>query len=150
MPITNQSIRALAICILRRGNEFLVQEFVHDETGKYFYRPVGGGIEFGEYGQDTIRREMQEELNTQVIDIRYETMLENIFTYVQRRGHEVVLVYSARFADETLYEQERLTVVEEGMLDGYAVWKTLEFFKETQYPLYPDGLPEWLETWLAS
>ena len=81
MPNQNEAIRPLAICMIRRGNAFLVQEFIHAETGNYFYRPLGGGIEFGEYGYYTICREMQEELNTIVTDIRYETMLENIFTY---------------------------------------------------------------------
>lgn len=85
-----------------------------------------------------------------MIAIRYETVLENIFTYAGCPGDEVVLVYSVKIADKALYEKDSFNVIENGELAGLAVWKSLNFFKLTNYPLYLDGLPEWLETWLPS
>ncbi len=41
-------IRALAIGVIRRGDELLVYEGHDASKNKTFYRPLGGGIDFGE------------------------------------------------------------------------------------------------------
>ena len=51
---------------------------IKDET---FYRPIGGRIEFGERGAETVAREIREEINAEVANLVYLGALENIFTY---------------------------------------------------------------------
>lgn len=130
--------RPVAVAILRRGDSILVvpiPDHVKNVTG---YRPPGGTIEFGEAGADAVVREMQEEFGVAVVDLRYLGTLENIFTYIGQTGHELVRVYSARFADESLYLRSEFACLESDGVPFTAVWKRIADFERE--PLYPSGL----------
>ncbi|MCI0397532.1 MAG: NUDIX hydrolase [Chloroflexi bacterium] len=134
-------IRALAICVFRRDGRILVFEGHDTVKGKVFYRPLGGSVEFGEYSRETIIREMQEELNAEISELRYLGSLENIFTYQGETGHEIIQVYDASFVDSSFYERPLLQGIEDDAQPFKAVWKSLDFFQATAAPpLYPDGL----------
>jgi len=137
-------IRPLALAIVWRGDELLVGEF-HNEfhNGKEtFYRPLGGTIEFGERGQDTLRREFREELGVELADVHYLATLENIFTYKGQVGHEIILLYEAALVNQTFYEQDALQVNEEGIAQT-ARWINLRQFENGSL-LVPIGLLELL------
>jgi 8-oxo-dGTP pyrophosphatase MutT (NUDIX family) len=136
-------IRAIALCVCRRGDRILVAEGHDSKKGETFYRPLGGTIEFGEHGEETVRREFMEEIGAELVDVRYLGMLENIFTYEGTRGHEIVLVYDSRLADETLYEKDVILGNELGT-PFKAVWKRLDEFGPGMPPVYPDYLLELL------
>jgi 8-oxo-dGTP pyrophosphatase MutT (NUDIX family) len=123
-------IRPLAICVFRHSNKILVFEGIDPATDETFYRPLGGGIEFGEYSTDTVRRELREEIGAEVRDLVYLGTLENIFTYDGEPGHEIVQVYDGALTEPGLYEQ--------------AVIVGREADVEDKYILYPDGLLEML------
>jgi 8-oxo-dGTP pyrophosphatase MutT (NUDIX family) len=110
-----------------------------------FYRPLGGGIEFGEHGRDAIAREILEEIGAELREVRYLAALENIFTFERRPGHEIVLVYEAELVDERLYSSEELTGHEESGAPFTVVWKPLAMFRAGEAPLYPTGLLELLD-----
>jgi 8-oxo-dGTP pyrophosphatase MutT (NUDIX family) len=138
-------IRPIAICLFRHNGRILAAEGYDAVKQQLFYRPLGGTIEFGERGQETIARELREEIGAEVKGLRYLATLENIFTYQGRMGHEIVLVFDGDFVDETLYEQP--------VLHGYevddsskikAVWIETAARGPESPPLYPDGLPELL------
>jgi len=131
--------RAIAIAVLRRGGEILVSEVpdqMKDITG---WRPPGGGIEFGERGAETVVREIEEELGARVIDPRYLGTVENIFTYLGIKGHQLVRVYEVRFADPELYKRDRFDCIEGNGIRFTCLWKPIAQFGE-RAPLYPDGL----------
>lgn len=136
-------IRTLALAMIWRGDEFLVTEFDDEDREGYYYRPLGGGVDFGEYGKDALRREIGEELRCGIDDIDYLTTLENIFTYKSAPYHEIALLYECRLLNQSLYEQDIIEFFDD---DGrlYAVWKPLSFFENGGPPLYPDGLYEFL------
>ena len=137
-------VRAIVICVCRRGDRIPVSELRDIVKKETFYRPLGGTIEFGERGEAALRREFSEEINAELSDIRYLGTLENIFTCDGRRGHEIVLVYDGRLADESLYEQKAIRGNELGT-PFLAVWKRLDEFGPSKPPLYPDGLLELLQ-----
>jgi ADP-ribose pyrophosphatase YjhB (NUDIX family) len=56
----------------------LVSE-MYDEVDGTFYRPPGGGIQFGETSLEAARREMREEFRLEVDDPRLLGVLESIF-----------------------------------------------------------------------
>jgi 8-oxo-dGTP pyrophosphatase MutT (NUDIX family) len=140
-------VRPLAICVFRRGERILAAEGYDSARGETFYRPLGGRIEFGEYSHQTVAREVREEIGAEVKNLRYLGTLENVFTYNGQPGHEIVLVYDGDLVDEALYERETITGHEggEGVDEAFtAMWKTLDFFKQREAPLYPSGLLELL------
>ena len=141
-----EKIRPIAICICRDGDRILVGEGHDSKKGQTFYRPLGGTIEFGERGEETVRREFLEEIAADLTEVRYLGMLENIFTYEGRGGHEIVLVYDGRLSDVRLYKKETLQGDEFGQ-PFKAVWKRLDEFGPGKPPVYPDGLLALLGEW---
>jgi len=141
--MTNEQIRPLALGIVWRSNELLVFEGYDHVKGETYYRPLGGGIEFGERSQETLRREFREELGAELVGVRYLATLENIFTCNGERGHEIVLLYEATLADLSFYGRETFEVHEENETLT-AHWMPLCDFQADGPPLYPDGLLELL------
>lgn len=138
-------VRPLAICVFRHHDRILVMEGYDPVKKQTFYRPLGGGIEFGEKAEDTVRRELEEELNVKVGEVRYLGTLENIFTFNAIPGHEIVMVHDGVLIDSGLYDQA-VIVGEEAQADETftAVWKDLDEFGEGRSILYPPGLLELL------
>jgi 8-oxo-dGTP pyrophosphatase MutT (NUDIX family) len=140
-------IRPLAICIFRNGDRILVGEGFDPVKRETFYRPLGGGIEFGERAEETIRRELREEIGAEVASLQYLFTLENIFTFNGEPGHEIVMVFDGKLTNEAYYAQE---IIEGQEFDGFrqaplkAVWMQIDEFGP-QAPLYPDGLLERLK-----
>jgi 8-oxo-dGTP pyrophosphatase MutT (NUDIX family) len=137
-------IRPLVICIFSQDNTILAAEGYDPAKAEVFYRPVGGGIHFGEYSQDALVREIREEFEAEITNIRFLGALENIFTYDGQLGHEIVLVYDAKFANQSLYDQTWIVGYEDDGLSFKAVWKRLADFQRGSDRLYPDGLWELL------
>ena len=48
-------IRPLALCIFLHQNKILVAEGYDPKKNQIFYRPLGGGIEFGERSNDQMK-----------------------------------------------------------------------------------------------
>ena len=122
-----------------------VIEAVDSVKGQRFYRPPGGGIEFGEASAVAARREIREEMNVEIDKLRYLGALENIFSYNGVAGHEIVQVYEASFADHALYGKSELQAVESNGTVSRALWKAVDSLCASS-PLYPQGLREFLRT----
>jgi ADP-ribose pyrophosphatase YjhB (NUDIX family) len=134
-----EGIRPKAVCVCRRGDSILVGAGYDAATGETFYGPPGGGVEFGERAVDAVRRELREELGVEVCDLTLLGVLENIFTFEGRPGHEIVFAFEARLADAALYERDELVGLEEEQ-PFVAWWVPLAQFAAGGPPLYPDGL----------
>ena len=145
--MSKHKIRPLAIGIFRRDDRILVCEGYDPIKQQTFYRPLGGGIEFGEQAAETVVRELREEIGAEMINPRYLGTLENLFTYNGKPGHEIVLVFAGELTDPSLYERETW-IGHDGLPGGEefkVVWKPLADFAAGQAPLYPDGLLPLLE-----
>jgi 8-oxo-dGTP pyrophosphatase MutT (NUDIX family) len=138
-------IRPLAICVFRHNDRILVAEGYDPVKKQPFYRPLGGGIEFGEYSEQTIQRELFEEIGAEVCDLKYLGALENVFVFNGTPGHEIVQVYDGSLKDAGLYEQTVIAGREVDIEDTFqAVWKHIHEFGEGKSTLYPTGLLEML------
>jgi ADP-ribose pyrophosphatase YjhB (NUDIX family) len=132
-----QRIRPLAIALIRSGDRLLVMEGRDESLARTFYRPLGGGIEHGERGEEAVRRELREEIGAELANVAYITTIENLYELEGRRGHEIVLVYSADLADRTLYEKETF-VIEEAA--GRAIWISVADARSGAAWLVPEDL----------
>jgi 8-oxo-dGTP pyrophosphatase MutT (NUDIX family) len=136
-------VRAIAICVFRNADRILVAEGFDEFKNQKFYRPLGGTIEFGEYSDETVRRELMEEIQAEVSDLRYLGTLENIFTFNDKKGHEIVFIYDGKLTNAALYEQVILHGDEQG-IPIEAIWLDLRAIDPGSPPLYPTGLIELL------
>jgi 8-oxo-dGTP pyrophosphatase MutT (NUDIX family) len=139
-------VRPIAIAVIWRADSLLVFEAYDASKSETFYRPLGGGIEFGEYGGDAIVREIREEIGAELIDVSYLGTLENIYCYERRLGHELVLVYQAALADDAIYAAQELVAHEDNGASFKVIWKPVSFFQSGAAPLYPNGLLQLLQT----
>ena len=139
-------VRPLAICVFRSRDRILVMEGYDSIKQEHFYRPLGGGIEFGESGAETICRELMEEIHVEVDrpSLRYLGALENIFTFNGKPGHEIVLIYDGSLMDPGLYDQAAIVGIEADGEEFSAVWKSIGEFGVGKSILYPTGLLEML------
>lgn len=136
-----KKIRPLALCVFRRGDKIFVSDGYDALKDQTFYRAIGGGIDFGEAGHETVRREVMEEIEAEVSDLVYLGTLENIFIYEGEAGHEICLIYAGRLVDETRNADDYMVVAEEdGEILYTAMWKDISFFEDNHAPLYPKGL----------
>ena len=141
-------IRPLALAVIRRGDEILVEEGRDETKDETFFRLPGGRIEFGEPGAEALERELREELRTMVEVGRFLGAVENLFTYEGEPGHEIALVYECRFGDPELYEPDEREISEslgERSLVHRLSWKRVESFAAVSEILYPDGSVEQVE-----
>lgn len=139
-------IRPIAICVFLRNNKILVSEAYDPIKNEHFYRPLGGGIEFGENSRETICRELLEEVNLELDEksLRYLGALENIFIYNGTPGHEIVLIYDGALKESEVYERAEIMGKELNGENIRAIWKSLDEFGEGKAILYPTGLLELL------
>jgi ADP-ribose pyrophosphatase YjhB (NUDIX family) len=141
MSKKKNKIRVLALCVFHHDDIIFVAEGYDPHKQQRFYRPIGGGIDFGERAADALRREVREELDADITGLRYLGTLENIFTYAGEPGHEIALIFDGIFVDTT---HNQLNFVGHGSDDNQALYTArymaLDIFRRGEAILYPDGL----------
>ena len=108
------------------------------EKGEFF-RPLGGGIDFGERSPDTVRREIREEIREEITNLKYLGTIENLYIRDHLPQHELVLVYEADFVNQALYERSVIQGMEHNELFE-CEWVPISDFISGQATLFPDGL----------
>ena len=139
-------VRPLAICVFRSRERILVMEGYDSIKKEYFYRPLGGGIEFGEHSSETICRELMEEIHVEVDpqSLKYLGTVENVFTFNGKPGHEIVLIYDGNLKEPGLYDRAAIIGKEADGEEFRAIWKNISEFGAGKKTLYPAGLLEML------
>jgi ADP-ribose pyrophosphatase YjhB (NUDIX family) len=137
--MTEGKIRPLALCLIKYEDKLLVGGGYDAQKKETFYRLLGGGIEFGETGEEALIREFREELLTGLENVKYLTTLENIFTYNGKPGHEITLIYTGDLSNKDLYRENNIKILDSE--DGEeASWQKIEDFKSKKLILYPNGI----------
>jgi len=140
-------IRPIAICLFRNGNRILVSEGFDTVKQNYYYRPLGGGIEYGESSKAAVAREIGEELGVKIENVQLLDVLENIFIYEGQQGHEIVFVFDADFADKSLYKLDEIDGSEqEANVTFKAIWKSLNEIEKSGGRLVPENLEKLLNS----
>ena len=138
-------IRVTVQCVFRNGDRLLGFEIRDPSKDVLGFRSVGGGIEDGETSLDAVVREIDEELGVPIEGLRLLGVLENIFVYDGRPGHEIVFVYEARFADPADYQREFFQINEPNFQSYRARWADIQAFRDGTLSLYPGGLLDLLD-----
>ena len=134
--------RPLALGLFEHEGRILVFEGRDPRRDLVFYRPLGGGIEFGEHSTEALVREIREELALEAETLGLVGVLENRFVHVGNAGHEIVFVHRARFLDPAAYNGD--IPFAETQFTSHAIWVPVSEFLSGQRVLFPDGLVELL------
>jgi ADP-ribose pyrophosphatase YjhB (NUDIX family) len=133
------SIRLKTRAVIRRGHEVLLSFAIEPGTGMRFGRLLGGSIEFGERAEDTVRREIHEEIGVELAALSPLGVVEDVCDWGGRQHHEITFVFLATFAEAEMYEREAFAVNED-VCDGPAVWVPLVRLTSGAIPMYPPEL----------
>ena len=144
MQMLNTAIKSLALCIFRHKDAILVSEGYDATKQQTYYRPLGGGMVFGEYSWEAIRREIKEELGEEIKNLSFLGPTENIYRQNGQTGHEIIFMFEGEFVNRTVYKQREFIGQYNNGHTLRAVWKPLSEFTKKRALLYPEGLLEFL------
>ena len=139
--VLGRKIRPLALALIQNSKGQYLFHQGHDKLkGEIFYRPLGGGIEFAESGQSAVAREIKEELDLEVTVSELRASFENIFVFEGSPGHEIVLLFPVTFKHPAASQRATFDIVEDGVVVGKAVWRSVAEIVAEGAQLYPNGL----------
>jgi 8-oxo-dGTP pyrophosphatase MutT (NUDIX family) len=144
--MTKSRIRILALCVFRNCGRILVACLHDPGDDQDFYRPIGGGVKFGESAAKAMLREIDEELGTPVEGLKLLGVLENRFTYDGKPGHEIIFIFDAMFSDQKLYQLKHVPAHEGAGRSICTRWID-PYKKKRKIPLFPEGLRELLQNY---
>lgn len=131
-----QKPKVKAMCLFVHDGKTLTSKGFDKEKNETFYRLIGGGVDFGESSAEGIRREIREELGCEIESLALIEVIENVFTYEGKGGHEIVFLYKGDLANKDLYNQKIIRVVEPHS-EFDAEWVSTEDIIAGKAILYP-------------
>lgn len=138
----NNKIRPVALLVAIKNNKILVIAGHDYYKNKNFYRLVGGGIEFRETGEQALRREVKEEINAEIKNVKYLGLIENIFNYEGQDMHEIVLLYQADFKDKSIYQRDEMEI-SDSRHPQKAYWLDKKIILKSNF--YPEGIKKFVK-----
>jgi len=133
-------IRVKAMCLLVHDNRVLVAD-ANTQKGKEggrkvvpgnFYRVPGGSINFDETAEDGVRREIREELQSEIENLER----IDVVTYAGEKGHEIVFLFKGQLAKKELCEKDSIHI-DEDEYEFDARWIPIDELLSRNAPLYP-------------
>lgn len=132
-------IRVVAFALFRNRGRILAARGYDEVKKEHFYRPLGGGVEFGESAEEAVVREIREETGKKIRGVRLLGVVENRFRYNGKPHHEVAFLFDARFSDAGLSRRTGISY-SDGDKAGTAEWVDWKDLRRRRIPLYPQGL----------
>ena len=129
------SIRPMAVAIIKKDDLVLASSGHDNIKNEDFYRLPGGGIEMGETSREALEREIKEEFDAELKNIKLLEVVENIFTFNGQLGHEICFIYQADFADQALYQKQIFNILD-SQLGHTATWVSIDKTER----IYPNGV----------
>lgn len=123
------NIRACAIII--HNNKLLV----HNNVNESHVALVGGRVEAGESSEQTIKREIMEEMGKEIEILEYVTTIENFFDADDMPYHEIMFVYRVDFKNEE--DKKIVDSIYNVEGDDELRYDWIDLDKIDEYPLKP-------------
>lgn len=137
--------RPIAIGLIRRDDEILVFKITDKLTGAESYRPLGGGIEYGEKSEVALVREFMEEIQAKVRPLRLLTIVERIFEREAQQRHQYVFLYEAEFENPSFYKKDIFLIHEPyDTTPSYGIWISIEKCKNGELTVAPSEVLDYV------
>ncbi len=115
---------------------------VHRATHEHFWTFPGGRAEMGEETEQTLRREMREEIQHDVEVGRLLWVVENFFRYEGQEFHELGFYYAMEIdTDFPFRPGEIVHEIVDGVNECIFKWVTASAEVLAAMPLYPEFIP---------
>ena len=131
------NVRAAGIII--HNNKILT----HRNTKSDHYALIGGRVDIGEDSEETLKREIMEEMGKEIEITGYISTIENFFQMNSKKYHEIMFVHKAEFKIEKDQKIEDTIKNIEGK--DYLVYDWIPLEKIDEYPIKPNVVKEILK-----
>ena len=132
------NVRAAAFIIKKN------KDLTHRNINKDHYCIPGGRIEIGESSEETVKREIQEELGKKIKIEKYLTTIENFFELEGKKYHEIYFLYKAEFENEEDKKIDYKMQNKEGK--DYLQYHWLDLDKIDEYNILPNCIKQVLKS----
>ena len=136
LDVENYRLNIRAGGIIIHDNKILT----HKNLNKNHYCLPGGRVEIGESSEQTIEREIQEELGKDIEILEYVATIENFFEMENKKYHEIYFLYRIEFVDE---QDKKINYIMHN-LEGkeYLQYEWIDIDKIDECNLVPKSLKE--------
>ena len=134
----NFVLKAMLIC--KHDGKFLMQ---WAGKSRRLMRPLGGHVEMYERSEQTIKREIREEIKSGISGLRYLGAIENIFESKGKREHEVCFIYSGELTNRKLFGKDIIYRSEDGR-DEEAMWISEAKLRKMRQRIVPKGVDRYI------
>ena len=135
-------MRPISLVLILKNDKLFLSKGKDQVKDITFYRPLGGGIDFGETSLEAIKREIKEELGATLKNEELLKVIENIFVYNGKNGHEIIFLYKGDILEQDFYIKEKMAILDkEGM---YAEWVSISDIKNHKVRVFPEELIEFI------
>ena len=128
-------IHVKVMCLITHEGKILATKGQDDVKNELFYRLIGGGVHYCEDARDAVIREVREELGSELNNVRFLDVIQNIFTYQGKPGHEIIFLYAGELERTDLYDQTEIPIADHPATK--AMWISIESVLAGQVRLYP-------------
>jgi 8-oxo-dGTP pyrophosphatase MutT (NUDIX family) len=139
------SIKVKAMALFVSDGRLLVTPGFDSVKRQPYFRLLGGGVEFGERCEETLVRELMEELGAKIEVLDRMDVVQNCFDFEGRGHHEIAFIHRARFTDDDFLRRDLLPNIEPHN-DEVSKWLPIAEVLNGPAPLFPSaGYPRLLK-----
>lgn len=139
IDVEDYKLNVRAGVVIIHNNKILL----HRNKNSDHYAMIGGRVEIGENSEQTIKREVKEELGKEIKITGYVSTIENFFEMKGSKYHEIMFIYKAEFENDEDQKIENTLQNIEGK--DYLQYEWIDINKIDEYPLRPNVLKEVLK-----
>lgn len=139
VDVGNYKLNVRATGVIIHNNKVLLHKNINEDH----YALLGGRVEIGENSEDTIKREIKEELGKDIEITGYVTTIENFFEMKNSKFHEIMFIYEVEFVEE----QDKKIEYNLKNIEGkeYLNYEWIELDKIEEYNLCPKAVKKILK-----
>ena len=132
--LDNKKLNIRACALIIHNNKLLV----HNNVNESHVALVGGRVKIGESSEDTLKREIKEEMGKEIEILEYVSTIENFFDADDMPYHEIMFVYRVDFKDDA--DKKIIDSIKNIEGEDELRYDWIDLDKIEQYPLKPQIL----------
>ena len=131
IDVEDYKLNVRSACIIKHNNKILVHKNINSDH----YCLIGGRVAIGENSEQTIKREVKEEIGKEIEIKGYIGTIENFFEMKGSKYHEYMFIYQAEFKEE----KDKKIETELRNVEGkeYLKYYWIDLDKIEKYPILP-------------